>query len=142
MLNKLWLWFFIVTFVSALYQWLVGGDALVFERIVSAIFAMSKTSVNIAIGLIGALSFWLGILKVAERAGLVEKLAWTLAPLFNRLMPEVPKNHPALGSITMNLSANILGLDNAATPMGIRAMKDLQTLNPTPETATNAQILF
>lgn len=142
MLNKLWLWFFIVTFISACYQWLVGGDLLVFERIVKALFDMSKTSVNIAIGLVGALSFWLGMLKVAEKAGLVEKLAWTLAPLFRRLLPDVPKDHPALGSITMNLSANILGLDNAATPMGIRAMKDLQTLNNTPDTASNAQILF
>jgi spore maturation protein SpmA len=142
LLNKIWLWFFIISFVAACYQWLVGGDSLVFERIVTAVFTMSKTSVNIAIGLVGALSFWLGILKIAEKAGLVEKLAWTLAPLFRRLMPSVPANHPALGSITMNLSANMLGLDNAATPMGIRAMKDLQTLNDTPDTASNAQILF
>ncbi|MFT4929799.1 MAG: spore maturation protein SpmA [Phenylobacterium sp.] len=143
MLNKLWLWFFVITFISACYQWLIGGDVLVFERIVSAVFAMSTTSVNIAIGLVGALSFWLGMLKVAEKAGMVEKLAWTLAPLFKRLMPDVPPNHPALGSITLNLSANMLGLDNAATPMGIRAMKDLQTLNSAdPTTASNAQILF
>lgn len=142
MLNKIWLWFFIISFLAACWQWLVGGDILVFERIVKAVFDMSKTSVNIAIGLVGALSFWLGILKIAEHAGLVEKLAWTLAPLFKRLMPQVPANHPALGSITMNLSANMLGLDNAATPMGIRAMKDLQTLNDEKETASDAQILF
>jgi spore maturation protein SpmA len=141
-LNKIWLWFFIISFLAACWQWLVGGDILVFERIVKAVFDMSKTSVNIAIGLVGALSFWLGILKIAEHAGLVEKLAWTLAPLFKRLMPQVPANHPALGSITMNLSANMLGLDNAATPMGIRAMKDLQTLNDEKETASDAQILF
>ncbi|MFT5164608.1 MAG: spore maturation protein SpmA [Alteromonadaceae bacterium] len=142
MLNKLWLWFFIISFIAACYQWLIGGDPLVFERIVSALFSMSKTAVNIAIGLVGALSFWLGILKIAEQAGLVDKLAWVLVPLFKRLMPQVPSDHPAIGSITMNLSANILGLDNAATPMGIRAMKDLQTLNPTPDTASDAQILF
>jgi spore maturation protein SpmA len=142
LLNKLWLWFFIISFIAACYQWLIGGDPLVFERIVSALFSMSKTAVNIAIGLVGALSFWLGILKIAEQAGLVDKLAWVLVPLFKRLMPQVPSDHPAIGSITMNLSANILGLDNAATPMGIRAMKDLQTLNPTPDTASDAQILF
>ena len=142
MLNKLWLGFFLVGFVGGLYQWLVLDDALVFERIVNGVFTMSKTAVTIAIGLIGALSFWLGIFKVAENAGLIEKISYGLTPLFRRLMPDVPANHPALGSITMNLSANMLGLDNAATPLGIRAMHDLQSLNPQPERASNAQILF
>ena len=103
---------------------------------------MSKTTVSIAIGLIGALSFWLGMFKIAEKAGMIEKIAWALTPLFHRLMPGVPANHPAIGSMTMNLSANMLGLDNAATPMGIKAMQDLQTLNKQQETATDAQILF
>ena len=142
MLNRIWLSFFVVAFVSCLYHWLWLGDLLVFERVVNAIFDMSKTTVNIAIGLIGALSFWLGIFKIAEQAGLVEKIAWVLSPLFRRLMPGVPANHPAIGSMTMNLSANMLGLDNAATPMGIKAMQDLQQLNKTPDTATDAQILF
>lgn len=142
MLNRIWLWFFIISFAGAAYQWLILEDVGVFERLVKALFDMSKTSVNIAIGLVGALSFWLGVLKIAEQAGFVEKLSIVLAPLFRRLMPGVPKDHPALGSITMNLSANMLGLDNAATPLGIRAMHDLQTLNDKKDTATDAQILF
>lgn len=103
---------------------------------------MSKVTVELAIGLVGALSLWLGIFKIAEHNGWIEKLAAGLSPLFKRIMPEVPPKHPAIGSITMNLSANVLGLDNAATPLGIKAMHDLQTLNPRPDTATNAQILF
>lgn len=142
MLNKLWLGFFVLGFIGGLYQWLVLDDALVFERIVNGVFEMSKTAVTIAIGLVGALSFWLGVFKVAEKAGLIEKISYGLTPLFRRLMPDVPENHPALGSITMNLSANMLGLDNAATPLGIRAMHDLQSINPQPERASNAQILF
>ncbi len=141
MLNKIWLSFFIIAFVSALATW-IGGDGLIFERLVDSLFKMTKVSVDIAIGLIGALCFWLGIMKIAEKAGMVDVLARGLSPLFTRLMPGVPANHPAFGSITMNLSANMLGLDNAATPLGIKAMHDLQTLNKTPDTATNAQILF
>ncbi|WP_199611569.1 nucleoside recognition domain-containing protein [Flocculibacter collagenilyticus] len=142
MLNKIWLAFFFIAFSSGVFQWLVNGDSLVFERIVGSVFSMSKITVEIAIGLVGALSFWLGVMKIAEKAGLVDKVSVALTPLFVRLMPGVPKNHPAIASMTMNLSANVLGLDNAATPMGIKAMKDLQTLNPEPEKATNAQILF
>ena len=103
---------------------------------------MSKVTVEIAIGLIGILSFWLGIMKIAERAGIVAVVARAISPLFTRLMPDVPKGHPAFGSMTMNLSANFLGLDNAATPLGLKAMKDLQSINPNKETATDAQILF
>lgn len=103
---------------------------------------MSKVTVDIAIGLIGILSFWLGVMKIAENAGVMHKVATFISPLFCRLMPEVPKNHPAIGSMTMNLSANFLGLDNAATPLGLKAMQDLQTLNPKADTASNAQILF
>ena len=141
MLNKIWLSFFIIAFFSALATW-VSGDGLVFERMVQALFSMAKVSVEIAIGLIGALCFWLGVMKIAEKAGMVDVLARGLSPLFSRLMPDVPKNHPAFGSITMNLSANLLGLDNAATPLGIKAMHDLQSINPNKDTASNAQILF
>ena len=142
MLHRIWLGFFLLAFIGGLYQWLIGGDADVFQRIVRSTFDMSKVSVELALGLIGTLAFWLGIMKLAEAAGFVEKMANGLSPLFTRLMPEVPKGHPAIGSMTMNLSANMLGLDNAATPLGLKAMQDLQQLNPDKERATNAQILF
>lgn len=142
MLNLIWLAFFGIATISALYQWLWLGNQAIFTQLIQAMFDMSKTSVEIAIGLVGALSLWLGIFKIAEHNGWIEKIAIGLTPLFKRLMPEIPEKHPAIGSVTMNLSANALGLDNAATPLGIKAMKDLQSLNPNPTTATNAQILF
>lgn len=142
MLNRIWLSFFIVAFISAIYQWQVLDNHQVFEAVVQSIFSMSKVTVEIAIGLIGILSFWLGMMKIAEHAGLIERLSVAISPLFTRLMPDVPKGHPAIGSMTMNLSANFLGLDNAATPLGLKAMQDLQTLNPNKESASNAQILF
>ena len=142
MLHRIWLGFFLVAFVSALYQWLGLGDAQVFQRMVGSLFEMAGLAVELAIGLIGLMALWLGIVAIGEASGLVDKLARGLSPLFTRLMPEVPAGHPAISSMTMNLSANILGLDNAATPLGIKAMQDLQTLNPRPEVASNAQILF
>lgn len=142
MLHRIWLGFFLVAFVSSLYQWLALGDAEIFQRLVSALFDMAALSVELAIGLIGLMALWLGIVAIGEASGLIAKLARLLSPLFTRLMPEVPANHPAISSMTLNLSANILGLDNAATPLGIKAMKDLQSLNPTPAIASNAQILF
>jgi len=142
MLHRIWLGFFVVAFISALYQWLGLDDAEVFQRMVSALFDMAGLSVELAIGLIGLMALWLGIIAVGEASGLIDKLAHLLSPLFTRLMPEVPAGHPAISSMTLNLSANILGLDNAATPLGIKAMKDLQLLNPIPEVASNAQILF
>ena len=142
MLNRIWSGFFFIAFISAIVQWLVFDQILIFEEIVNAIFSMSKVTVEIAIGLIGILSFWLGMMKIAEHAGIIDRLADFISPLFIRLMPEVPKGHPAIGSMTMNLSANFLGLDNAATPLGLKAMQDLQSLNPKKTTATNAQILF
>ena len=142
MLNGLWLSFFVVATVSALAQWLVGGNAGIFSAIVESIFAMAKLSVEVMVLLFGTLTLWLGFLKIAEQAGIVEWLAKMLGPLFARLMPEVPRGHPALGLITMNFAANGLGLDNAATPIGLKAMKALQALNPLPHTASNAQILF
>ncbi len=142
MLNKIWLSFFVIAFLCAGYQWLVLDQLLIFEQLVNAIFDMSKVTVDIAIGLIGILSFWLGMMKIAEHSGIMEKIATAISPLFTRLMPELPKGHPAIGSMTMNLSANFLGLDNAATPLGLKAMQDLQSINPKKDTASNAQILF
>jgi len=142
MLNALWLGFFVVAAISALAQWLVGGNAEIFAAMVVSIFAMAKLSVEVMVLLFGTLTLWLGFLKIAEKAGIVEWLAKVLGPLFARLMPEVPRGHPALGLITMNFAANGLGLDNAATPIGLKAMRALQELNPSSTTASNAQILF
>ncbi|WP_286997875.1 MULTISPECIES: nucleoside recognition domain-containing protein [Comamonas] len=142
MLNALWLGFFLVAAVAALAQWLVGGQPQVFAQMVQALFGMAKLSVEVMVLLFGTLTLWLGFLRIAEEAGVVQWLAQVLGPLFAKLMPEVPRGHPALGLITLNFAANGLGLDNAATPMGLKAMKELQTLNPQPDTATNAQILF
>ncbi len=142
MLNALWLGFFLVAAVAALAQWLVGGQVGIFSAMVQALFAMARLSVEVMVLLFGTLTLWLGFLRIAEKAGVVEWLARVLGPLFARLMPEVPRGHPALGLITLNFAANGLGLDNAATPMGLKAMRSLQELNPRPDTATNAQILF
>lgn len=142
MLNGLWLSFFLVAAISAMAQWLVGGNAGIFAAMVESIFAMAKLSVEVMVLLFGTLTLWLGFLKIAEQAGIVEWLAKMLGPLFARLMPEVPRGHPALGLITMNFAANGLGLDNAATPIGLKAMRALQELNPSSTTASNPQILF
>lgn len=142
MLAQLWFGFFIAAFASALYQWLVADNPAIFAEVIDATFSMAKLGVEIAIGLIGVLCLWLGFFRIAEQSGLIAVLARALGPLFRRLMPEVPAGHPAVGSVTMNLAANMLGLDNAATPMGLKAMTDLQRLNLEPQVATNAQILF
>ncbi|MCO3533194.1 hypothetical protein FA169_07715 [Pseudomonas aeruginosa] len=142
MLNGLWLGFFLVAAASALARWLIGGDATVFAAMVESLFAMAKLAVEVMVLLFGTLTLWLGFLRIAEKAGLVERLAVLLEPLFRRLMPEVPPGHPAIGLITLNFAANGLGLDNAATPIGLKAMKALQELNPSSTTASNAQILF
>ncbi|MEX6678939.1 nucleoside recognition domain-containing protein [Pseudomonas sp. W2Oct36] len=142
MLNGLWLGFFVVAAISALAQWLVGGNAGVFAAMVESIFAMAKLSVEVMVLLFGTLTLWLGFLNIAEKAGIVDWLGRVLAPLFHRLMPEVPRGHPALGLITLNFAANALGLDNAATPIGLKAMRSLQELNPSKTIASNAQILF
>jgi spore maturation protein SpmA len=141
-LNGLWLGFFLTAALAALSRWLIGGDAAVFAALVESLFAMAKLSVEVMVLLFGTLTLWLGFLRIAEAAGLVAWLARMLGPLFRRLMPEVPAGHPALGLITMNFAANALGLDNAATPIGLKAMRELQTLNPSATTASNAQILF
>lgn len=141
MLNRLWLSFFFIGFATALLP-VFSGDWSRVDAVQRALFDMARTSAEIALGLIGLMALWLGLFKVAEAAGLVAGFARLLAPLFRRLMPEVPSGHPAIGSVSMNLMANMLGLDNAATPLGLKAMADLQTLNPRPDTASNAQILF
>ena len=142
MLNTLWLGFFVTAALAALVQWLGGGNTHVFAAMVEALFAMAKLSVEVMVLLFGTLTLWLGFLRIAEKAGIVNALARALAPLFGRLMPGVPRGHPALGLMTLNFAANALGLDNAATPIGLKAMRALQELNPQPDTATNAQILF
>ncbi len=142
MLNGLWLCFFVLGAIAALARWLIGGDASVFGAMVESLFAMAKLSVELMVVLFGTLTLWLGLLRIAEKAGLVDLLARLLGPLFARLMPEVPRGHPALGLISMNFAANGLGLDNAATPIGLKAMRALQDLNPSATTASNAQILF
>ncbi|MCL7943787.1 spore maturation protein [Marinobacter sp. ATCH36] len=142
MLNGIWLGFFLVAFAAALWQWLGMGDTEVFSRLVAAMFDMAELSVEIILVLVGTMTLWLGFLAIAEKAGLIQLMARALDPLFRRLMPEVPSGHPAQGHITMNFAANILGLDNAATPIGIKAMHSLQELNPSRDTASNAQILF
>ena len=142
MLSRLWFGFFLAAAVAALSRWLVGGDANVFAAIVASLFDMADLSVKVLLLLFGTLALWLGFLRIAEQAGLVDRLAWMLGPLFARLMPEVPRGHPAIGLVTLNFAANALGLDNAATPIGLRAMRELQALNPSADTASNAQILF
>lgn len=142
MLNIIWLAFFLLGFLAALWQWLSGNNPAVFSDVMAGMFDMASLSVEIAIGLIGLMALWLGLFRIAEHSGLIAIVSRAVTPLFTRLMPEVPAGHPAMGSITMNLAANMLGLDNAATPMGLKAMQDLQTLNPDKDTASNAQILF
>ncbi len=142
MLNFIWVFFFLSAFVTAAFKLLVLGDTKVFSEIMAAMFSLSKSAFEISLGLSGVLAFWLGIMKIGEHSGFIDVLTRALNPLFTRLMPDIPKDHPALGAMTMNIAANMLGLDNAATPMGIKAMQEMQTLNPHPERATDAQILF
>lgn len=141
MLSALWFAFFLIAAIAGLAQWL-QGDPHVWAAMVESLFSMAKLSVEVMILLFGTLTLWLGFLRIAEQAGLVERIGKLLAPLFARLMPDVPRGHPALGLMTLNFAANGLGLDNAATPIGLKAMRELQNLNPSATTASNAQILF
>ncbi len=140
-LNYIWLSFFLVSLVVAVVK-LIGGDTAVFAAMTQATFDSAKTAFDISIGLTGVLTLWLGLMKVGEAGGAIGFMARVVSPFFRRLFPEIPRDHPVLGSIIMNFSANMLGLDNAATPLGLKAMNELQTLNPDKETATNAQIMF
>jgi spore maturation protein SpmA len=142
-LNYIWSGFFIVGFVAALAQWLFLGDTEIFKKIIDGTFESARAGVmDIALPLAGVMTLWLGIMNVGEKAGAVGWLARVIAPFFSRIFPDVPKDHPATGHMVMNFSANLLGLDNAATPFGLKAMESLQTLNPTKDTASNAQIMF
>src|SRR5438067_9488689 len=142
MLNWIWAAFFLIAFLVAMWQAVVGGKPDVMKDVVASLFDSSKTGFEIAIGLTGVMSLWLGLMKIAERAGVTELIAKLVGPLFARLFPGIPPGHPAAGAIVMNRSANMLGLDNAATPLGLKAMKELQSLNPEPERATDEMILF
>ncbi|MEM5732568.1 nucleoside recognition domain-containing protein [Shewanella algae] len=141
MLNRVWSLFFIIALGAILLR-LMSGDATVLNESVTAMFDSAKLAAEIALGLIGVLTLWMGLMRLGEKAGVVAAIAWVFEPLLSKLMPEVPRGHPAYGSVTMNLTANMLGLDNAATPLGLKAMADLQSLNPDKKSATNAQILF
>ena len=140
-LNFVWLGFFVSAFVAALAQTLLG-DFTVFPRIMAALFDSAKTGFEIALGLTGMMALWLGFMKIGERAGMIDAFARGVNPVMRQLFPGVPPGHPAQGAMTMNISANLLGLDNAATPLGLKAMQELQSLNRQPDTATNAQIMF
>lgn len=141
-LNYIWIGFIIIAFVIALVKLIFLGDVTIFPALIDSTFASSKTAFEISLGLTGVLSLWLGIMKIGERGGVVNVLARALSPVFTRLFPDIPKGHPVTGAIFMNIAANMLGLDNAATPLGLKAMEQLQTLNPNKETATNPMIMF
>ncbi len=142
MLNIIWIGFFVVAFVSALFQLAYFGDADVFARMMKAAFNMAQTGFEISLGLVGVMTFWLGIMKIGEQGGFLNLLIRFMRPLLVKLFPQVPDNHPAFGAMLMNFAANMLGLDNAATPLGLKAMRELQSINPEQDTASDSQILF
>lgn len=141
-LNYIWIAFFVIAFVTGLFKLLFTGDYSVFPEMMNATFDSSRTAFEISLGLTGILSLWMGIMKIGEAGGMVNVLARGLSPLFCKLFPDIPRNHPVIGNIFMNISANMLGLDNAATPLGLKAMEGLQELNPKKDTATNPMIMF
>jgi spore maturation protein SpmA/spore maturation protein SpmB len=141
-LNYVWIAFFIIAFIVALIKLIFFGDTEIFSNLINGLFDSAKTGAELSLGLVGIMTFWLGIMKVGEKAGMISVFAKGVYPFFGKLFPGIPKGHPANGSIIMNFSANMLGLDNAATPVGLKAMKELQELNRDKETATNSQIMF
>jgi len=141
-LNYIWIAFFVIAFIVALVRLIFWGDFEVFPAMMDSTFSSSKTAFEISLGLTGVLSLWLGVMKIGEKGGVVNVLARLLSPLFVRLFPDVPKGHPVTGSIFMNIAANMLGLDNAATPLGLKAMEQLQEINPRKDTASNPMIMF
>jgi spore maturation protein SpmA len=141
-LNYIWVAFFLIAFVVALIKLIVFQDMQVFPAMLQSTFDMAKTGLEISIGLAGVMSLWLGLMKIGEKGGMIPILSRLVGPFFSRLFPSIPRNHPATGSIIMNFSANILGLDNAATPLGLKAMSELQEINPDKDTASDAQIMF
>ena len=141
-LNYIWIAFFLIAFVTALMRLVFLGDTQVFPEIINSTFNSSKTAFEISLGLTGVLSLWLGIMRIGEQGGVIALFSRLLGPLFSKLFPDIPKGHPVTGSIFMNLAANMLGLDNAATPLGLKAMEGLQELNPKKDTASNPMIMF
>ncbi len=141
-LNYIWVGFFLIAFAVAFIKLIFLQDMEVFPQMLQSTFDMAKTGFEISIGLTGVMTLWLGLMKIGERGGMVGIMSRLVGPFFSRLFPEIPKDHPATGSVIMNFSANILGLDNAATPLGLKAMKELQDINPNKDTASNAQIMF
>jgi len=141
-LNYIWVFFFVLAFVVGLIKLIFFGDMEVFPAMINSTFDMAKTGFDISLGLTGVLTLWLGIMKIGEKGGIIKVFSRLIGPFFNRLFPELPKDHPAHGSIMMNLAANMLGLDNAATPMGLKAMTQMQEANPVKDRASNAQIMF
>jgi len=141
-LNYIWIAFFIIGFLVALGQLIFMGNTQIFNELVNSVFSNAKSGFEISLGLTGALTLWMGLLKIGEKGGVVALLGRLIGPLFEKLFPGLPKGHPAYGSIMLNISANMLGLDNAATPVGLKAMKEMQDVNPNKETASNAQIMF
>jgi spore maturation protein SpmA len=142
MLNRIWTAFFIIAFFFAVIKLVVYGEFSIFQEITKSVFGMAKTGFEISIGLTGVMTLWLGIMKIGEKGGAIKILAKIIGPFFSKIFPDIPKDHPALGSILMNFSANILGLDNAATPLGLKGMKEMQEINPKKDTASNSQIMF
>ncbi len=141
-LNYIWIAFFLIGFIVALGKLLLTGNTQIFNELVNSVFSNAKTGFEISLGLTGALTLWMGLLKVGEKGGVVAILGRAIGPLFEKLFPGLPKGHPAYGSIMLNIAANMLNLDNAATPVGLKAMKEMQDANPVKETASNAQIMF
>ena len=141
-LNWIWIAFFVIAFLMAVGQTIFAGNLQIWSEIMNASFTQAAFAFEISLGLTGVLSLWMGIMKIGERAGAIERMSRLVAPFFSRLFPGIPHNHPAMGAIFMNVSANMLGLDNAATPMGLRAMQEMQTLNDRKDTATDAMIMF
>jgi len=141
-LNYIWIGFILIAFVVACIQFFLTGNTNIFMEVMQSAFGSAKTGFEISIGLTGMLSLWLGILKIGERGGAINIISRMVAPFFSKIFPDIPKGHPAMGSIFMNLSANMLGLDNAATPLGLKAMKELQEINPDKEKASNPMIMF
>lgn len=141
-LNYIWIAFFVIAFVVAVIRLVFFGDVTIFTEIMDSTYSSAKTGFEISLGLTGVLSLWLGIMKIGERGGMIQLFSRAASPLFSRLFPDIPKNHPASGSILMNVSANMLGLDNAATPFGLKAMQELQEINPQKDRASNPMIMF
>ena len=141
-LNYIWIAFFISAFAIALGKLIFMGDTTVFPEIINSTFTQAKTAFEISLGLTGVLSLWMGIMKIGEKSGLIAALARILSPILSKIFPDVPKGHPAMGTMFMNFSANLLGIDNAATPIGLKAMEELQELNSKKDTASNPMIMF